>query len=331
MNVVITGSSGFLGRRLAEALLQRGTLTTSSGAVEAIDRLVMLDITPPPYVGDDPRVMAIAGDLSERAVLERAIDDTTDAIFHLAAVVSGGAEADFDLGMRVNLRVTEQVLELCRRHGRRPKVVFTSSVAVYGGDLPETPGASTALLPQSSYGVQKAIGELLINDYSRREFIDGRSLRLPTISVRPGRPNAALSSFASGIIREPLNGETGICPVSADTRLWLLSPATAVTSLIVGHELDTREIGMNRSVIVPGISVTTGEMVAALERVAGPEVASRVQWIPNAHIQRVVGAWPGALDDTRARSLGFPTDRSFDGIIRQYIAEQSPRTPLRTP
>jgi nucleoside-diphosphate-sugar epimerase len=323
MNVVITGSSGFLGQRLAEALLRRGTLTNSSGAVESINRLVMLDIAPPPQVSEDHRVVAIAGDLSERAVLERAIDETTDAVFHLAAVVSGGAEADFDLGIRVNLRATEQVLELCRQHGRRPKVVFTSSVAVYGGDLPEIPGVLTAVLPRSSYGVQKAIGELLINDYSRRGFVDGRSLRLPTISVRPGRPNAALSSFASGIIREPLNGETGICPVSADTRLWLLSPATAVASLIVGHELEGREIGMNRSLIVPGISVTAGEMVAALERVAGPEVASRVQWIPDAHIQRVVGAWPGALDDARARSLGFPTDQSFDEIIRQHITERS--------
>ena len=154
---------------------------------------------------------------------------------------------------------------------------------------------------------------------SRRGFIDGRSLRLPTISVRPGRPNAALSSFASAIIREPLNGEPGICPVSADTPLWLLSPATAVASLIWGHELDPGRIGPNRSIIVPGITVTTGQMVAALARVAGPEVAGKVQWIPDARVQQVVGAWPGRLDDSRARALGFPTDQSFDDVIRAYM------------
>ena len=319
MNVVITGSSGFLGQRLAEALLQRGTLRTSSGRAESIDQLVLLDVIAPPEPIDDARVQVMTGDVSDRGVIASAIDANTRSIFHLAAVVSGGAEADFDLGMRVNLRATEHVLDVSRALGRVPTIVFTSSVAVYGGALPEKPGDLTALTPQSSYGVQKAIGELLINDYSRRGFIDGRSLRLPTISVRPGRPNAALSSFASGIIREPLNGEPGICPVSPDTPLWLLSPATAVESLVFGHEVDSERIGPNRSIIVPGITVTTGEMVAALERIAGPAVAKRVQWVPDARVQRIAGAWPGTLDDSRARALGFPTDTSFDEIVTKYI------------
>jgi D-erythronate 2-dehydrogenase len=321
VKVVITGSSGFLGQRLFRTLLERGSLTRSDGTVAAIGQIVLLDATPPPVAPTDPRVQAIVGDVSDRKVVERALGADADSIFHLAAVVSGGAEADFDLGMRVNLRATEHILEVSRAHGRKPKIVFTSSVAVYGGDLPPTPDDRTILTPQSSYGAQKAIGELLINDYSRRGFIDGRSLRLPTISVRPGRPNAALSSFASGIIREPLNGEPGVCPVSPETRLWLLSPATVIECLLLGHEIDAARLGSNRSLILPGITVTTGDMVAALERVAGADVAARVEWTPDARVQKVASTWPGALDDSRARALGFPADVTFDDIIRRYIKD----------
>lgn len=318
MHVVITGGSGFLGQRLARALLDRGSLTTSAGHVEPIDQLLLVDAVQPAVVPADSRVRTITGDVADRALVEAAVDGQTASIFHLAAVVSGGAEADFDLGMRVNLEATQHLLEVSRTRGHRPKIVFTSSVAVYGGALPDRPGDQTVLTPQSSYGTQKAIGELLINDYSRRGFVDGRSLRLPTISVRPGRPNAALSSFASGIIREPLNGEPAVCPVGPETALWLMSPTRVIESLIVGHEIDAARLGSNRSVILPGITVTTGAMVEALARVAGPDVAARVQWTPDPNVIRVASTWPGSLDDSRARALGFPFDTAFDDIVREY-------------
>ena len=201
-------------------------------------------------------------------------------------------------------------------------MVFTSSVAVYGGDLPDTVPDTVAVSPQSSYGTQKAVAELLIGDYTRKGFVDGRVLRLPTISVRPGRPNAAASSFASGIVREPLNGQEAVCPVDPDTRLWLSSPSTAIDCLIAGHEVAADALGLNRTVNVPGISLTAAEMVAALERVAGSEVARRVRWERDPRIARIVATWPGALDTTRARALGFPGDETFDAIIRRYIDEE---------
>ena len=217
MKVLITGGAGFLGQRLARELLARGSLKDAKGAPQALTQLVLLDVVQANDFGDS-RVRTEVGDIAEQSVLERVIDSDTAAIFHLAAIVSGQAEADFDLGMRINLDASRLLLDVCRQRGHRPRVLFTSSVAVYGGELPEIVQNDTALNPQSSYGAQKAIAELLLNDYSRRGFVDGRVLRLPTISVRPGRPNAAASSFASGIIREPLNGEQAVCPVDGSTR-----------------------------------------------------------------------------------------------------------------
>jgi nucleoside-diphosphate-sugar epimerase len=240
-----------------------------------------------------------------------------------AAIVSGMAEADFDLGMRINVDATRHLLEACRACGTRPTVVFTSSVAVFGGPLPERISETTALNPQTSYGIEKAIGELLLADYTRKGFIDGRALRLPTISVRPGRPNAAASSFASGIIREPLNGEDGICPVGPDARMWLASPHTAIESLIAAHELASDALGNCRWINVAGISVTVGEMVASLERVAGPDAARRVRWQPDPRIEGMVRGWPGAGDNSRALALGFPVDENIDALIRQYMQENS--------
>lgn len=320
MNVLITGGAGFLGRRLAEALLRRGRLRGSEGADEPIERLTLLDVADAAAI-EDPRVQVLSGDICDRSLLERAVGEGTTAVFHLAAIVSGMAEADFDLGMRVNVDATRTLLEVCRASGRAPRLVFTSSVAVYGGDLPPVVPESAALTPQTSYGVQKAIGELLINDYSRRGFVDGRSLRLPTISVRPGKPNAAASSFASGIIREPLNGEEAICPVGPEARLWLLSPRTAIACLIAAHELPGEALGHNRALNLPGISVTVGEMVAALERVAGPEPVRRIRWERDPRIERMVMGWPGALETRRAAALGFPADERFDDNVRQYLDE----------
>ncbi len=321
MKVVITGGAGFLGRRLAGALLQRGTLRGSDGRDEAIEKIVLIDLVPPPAFSD-PRVAAMVGDIAEPDLLKRVIQDTT-SIFHLAAIVSGMAEADFDLGMRINVDATRLLLDACRSSAHRPRVVFTSSIAVYGGDLPDPVPDTAAVSPQSSYGTQKAIAELLVHDYTRKGFVDGRVLRLPTISIRPGRPNAAASSFASGIVREPLNGEDAVCPVDPATRLWLSSPLTAIACLIAVHEIPSDALGSNRIVNAPGISLTAGEMVASLERVAGSEVARRVRWERDSRIARIVATWPGALDTTRARAFGFPGDDSFETIIRRYMDEES--------
>src|SRR5690349_16893511 len=268
MNVVVTGGAGFLGQRLARKLLARGALSAPDGRREPIERLVLLDVVPAPDFGD-PRVRVIAGDLSDAEVVREAFSAGAASVFHLAAVVSGQAEADFDLGMRVNLDASRLVLEACRATGRTPRVLFTSSVAVYGGDLPALVDDTTALTPQSSYGVQKAIAELLLADYTRKGFVDGRVARLPTISVRPGRPNQAASSFASGIVREPLNGEPAVCPVAPDLRLWLLSPRRAIDCLIALHELSSDALGTNRCINLPGVSVSVGQMVDALRIVGG--------------------------------------------------------------
>ena len=235
-----------------------------------------------------------------RAFLEQSIDDETASVFHLAAVVSGQAEADFDLGMRVNFDSTRLLLEVCRARGHRPRVVFASSCAVYGGELPaivpRVDRADAAVVVRHAEGDGRVARQRL----HAARFIDGRALRLPTISVRPGKPNAALSSFASGIIREPLNGEVSVCPVPADTRVWMLSPATVIDCFIAAHEIAGERSGANRSLMLPGLTVSVGEMVASLERVAGPAVAAGYAWSRTLGSSRIVNTWPVALDASRA-------------------------------
>lgn len=322
MKVLVTGGAGFLGQRLARQLLAIGQLTDSAGKLHTIEKLVLVDVVPANDFGD-ARVQVITGDIGDRALMQGVIDVETTSIFHLAAIVSGQAEADFDLGMRINLDAPRLLLDICRERGHKPKVVFTSSVAVYGGNLPDLVQDDTALNPQSSYGAQKAIGELLLNDYSRKGFVDGRVLRLPTISVRPGKPNKAASSFASGIIREPLNGENTVCPVSSDLRLWLLSPRGAIESLIAGHELSGTALGMSRTINLPGLAVSVGDILAALTAVAGQQVTDRVSFVPDPAIERIVKSWPGAWDDSRARALGLTADSDFVAVIRAYIEEMA--------
>jgi nucleoside-diphosphate-sugar epimerase len=321
MKVLITGGAGFLGQRLARELLVRGELKGPDGEPQPLTELVLLDVVAASGFNDS-RVRAEVGDIAERDVLERVIDERTSVIFHLAAIVSGQAEADFDLGMRINLDASRLLLETCRLRGHRPRVVFTSSVAVYGGDMPDIVRNDTALNPQSSYGAQKAIAELLLNDYTRRGFVDGRVLRLPTISVRPGKPNAAASSFASGIIREPLNGEAAICPVAGGTRVWLLSPRKAIACLIAGLEIDAAALGNLRAVNLPGISVSVDEMVAALREVAGDEVVKRIEWRTEPRIEKIVSSWPGRWDTARAEQLGLQGESSFADVIRSYIEDE---------
>ena len=318
MRVLITGGAGFLGQRLARQLLAQGQLTDSHGQLQTIRELVLVDVVAA-HDFNDVRVKVVTGDIADGALMRATIDTQTTSIFHLAAIVSGQAEADFELGMRINLDASRLLLDICRELGHKPKVVFTSSVAVYGGKLPDVVQDTTALNPQSSYGAQKAIGELLLNDYSRRGFVDGRVLRLPTISVRPGKPNKAASSFASGIIREPLNGEAAVCPVGADLRLWLLSPRGAIASLIAGHELAGEMFGASRTVNLPGLSVSVGEMIAALEDVAGSDVTARISYAPDPAIERIVKSWPGAWDTARAEALGLTADVDFASIIRAYM------------
>lgn len=325
MNVVITGGAGFLGQRLARKLLARGTLTAADGRPEAIERLVLLDVVRGPDFGD-PRVRMIAGDLSDASIVRQAFADGAASVFHLAAVVSGQAEADFDLGMRVNLDASRLLLEACRASAQKPRVLFTSSVAVYGGELPPLVDDRTALTPQSSYGVQKAIGELLLGDYTRKGFVDGRVARLPTISVRPGRPNQAASSFASAIIREPLNGETAVCPVGPDLRLWLLSPRRAIDCLIDLHDIPAEALGTTRSVNLPGVSVSVAQMVEALRAVAGDAAAQRIRWERDPVVERIVGSWPAQWDTTRATSLGLRGDADLEAIVRAYVDDdQKPK------
>jgi D-erythronate 2-dehydrogenase len=325
MRIVITGGAGFLGQRLAREILQRETLTNARGEPRRIEQVTLLDAATPPKAIDDSRVRMVIGDIAEPAVIEEVVRDDTDSVFHLAAVVSGQAEADFDLGMRVNLDATRLLLERCRKLPTPPKVVFTSSLAVYGGPLPEPVPEDIRLMPQTSYGAQKAIGELLVYDMTRKGFIDGRSLRLPTVTVRPGKPNRAASSYASGIIREPLNGVDAICPVAPQTRMWVISPRSVVANLVIGHEAPASAFAATRSIVLPGLSVSAQEMVDALRRVAGDRVADRVKWQYDPVVGAIVSTWPPAFAPRLGPELGMRADPDFESIVRQYITDEQPR------
>ncbi|HEY0288340.1 MAG TPA: D-erythronate dehydrogenase [Pseudomonas sp.] len=324
MKILVTGAAGFLGLRLIEALLQRGSLSNRAGNAQPITRIVAFDRVPLSGI-DDPRVEVVCGDIADPEVLNNLIDAQTDSIFHLAAVVSSQAEQDFELGMRINFTATQNMLERIRIIGSCPKWVMTSSVAVFGGQLPEQVEDQQVWAPQSSYGTQKAMNDLLLADYSRRGFVDGRSLRMPTIVVRPGKPNMAASSFASGIIREPLNGEPSVCPVPVETRLWLMSPAQAISNLIKGHELPAERLKQGRVINMPGLSITVEQMIDALRRTAGDEVAGRIRLERNPAIERIVGSWPGSFCATYAKSLGFTADHDFADVIGQFMAEYPPQ------
>jgi nucleoside-diphosphate-sugar epimerase len=324
MRIVITGGAGFLGSRLALRLLQRGMLTDAKGRQREIAQIVLLDVVSATLPAD-PRLTSIAGDLADAAVVERAVTRDTDTVFHMAAVVSGQAEADFDIGMRVNLDATRLLLERCRKLDAPPKFVFTSSLAVFGGPVPDPVTDDAPVTPQASYGAQKLIGEYLVYDMTRKGFLDGRSLRLPTVTVRPGKPNKAASSFASGIIREPLAGVDAICPVAPATRMWVQSPRAVIENLIIGHEAPATAFAHTRSVNVPGICVSVADMVAALRRVAGDAVADRVKWIYDPVIDKIVATWPANFAPRLGPALGMKADPDFESIVRAYIADDMPK------
>jgi len=322
MKILITGGGGFLGFKLAKTLLARGKLGD-----KAISSITLLDGAFPAAAAQEPRLKTVVGDVSDAKTLAGVCTPDTDGVFHLAAVVSGAAEADFDLGMRVNLKGMELLLEQMRQNvksgARPPRLVYTSSVAAFGGTLPAVLDDTTIANPQTSYGAQKVIGEYLVTDYTRKGMIDGRSLRLPTIVVRAGKPNAAASSFASGIIREPLNGVVSECPVSPDTGVWLLSPRRVVDSFIHAWELPTEAWGTQRWLNLPGITASVAQMVEALRRVGGEAVAKRVVYKADARIQAIVKTWPVNFRTPRALAMGFKPDPDVDSVIRDYIADEN--------
>jgi nucleoside-diphosphate-sugar epimerase len=320
MKVLITGGGGFIGYRLARRLLERGTLAGPDGKPAAISQIKLLDGAFPAQ--PDPRLVCVQGDLAAPGLIGEVLDRDTASVFHLAAVVSAGAEADFDLGYRVNLDGTRYLLEACRRLPQPARLVFASSVAAFGGSLPETLDDSTTPNPQTSYGTQKVIGEYLVTDHTRKGYLDGRSLRLPTIVVRPGKPNLAASSFASSIFREPLNGVVAECPVPEGTGIWLLSPRKVVDAFIHAHDLPSSAWGVNRVLNLPGITVSVREGVAALGRVAGDAVAARVRFKPDERVNRIVQGWPVRFRTPRATALGFAADPDIETVIRAYIADE---------
>ena len=322
MKVLVTGGNGFLGRRLVAALLERGALAGADGAEHEIERVVVSDIgpgiAPPPA---DPRIEQRIGDLSEPGAAQALVGPDTGAVFHLAAVVSGEAEQNFDLGMRINFHASLRLLEAARAGGACPRFVFASSVAAYGGDMPEVIEDSTHLSPQTSYGSQKAAVELLIHDYSRKGFVDGRALRLPTIVVRPGKANAAASSFASAIVREPLEGRAYSCPVAPETELWLLSPRRAVTSFLHAALLPADAFGMNRAVALPGMTVTVREMVDTLRERAGARVAGRLSFERDPFIEKIVYGWATRFRPERALAMGFAPDDDLKSVVEAFIED----------
>ncbi len=309
MHILITGGAGFLGQRLARYLLKNAELQS----------LTLADITLPLVPDEDARVNSRQSDLSQPQAAKDLITSNITAVYHLAAVVSAQAEANFDLGMSVNCDGTRYLLEAARHQAPGAMFIFTSSLAVFGGDLPAVITDETTVRPQSSYGMQKAVSELWVNDYRRRGFIDGRVLRLPTVCVRPGKPNAAASSFASSIIREPLKGETAICPVDVSLPLWLTSPVTVTANLAHCMALPPDSVGY--AVNLPGITITVQEMIDALGRVSDPQTLKKIQYQPDDNISKIVAGWPSQFNISRAEKLGFERDRTFDDMIRAFMTE----------
>jgi D-erythronate 2-dehydrogenase len=328
MKVLITGGAGFLGQQLIARLLADGRLAMRAGPGDAPDAAVRAEPVTGIVCFDraegaivDPRLRNVAGDVADPAALRALIDAETGAVVHLAAVVSGTAEADFDLGMRVNVDGTRHLLEACRAVGHQPRLLFSSSIAVFGGALPPVVADATTPTPQGSYGAQKLIGEILVQDYTRKGFVDGRSVRVPTVVVRPGLPNGAASGFASGIIREPLAGVEAQLPVPLATEMWVASPRAVVGMFLHALALAPSEWGWYRSVNLPGLTVSMGDELAALRKVAGDAVVARVRESHDESVMRLVRTWAARFDTARADALGFRADADFESIVRGYVAD----------
>jgi nucleoside-diphosphate-sugar epimerase len=328
VNVVITGGAGFLGSRLARQLLSAGSVEVDGQAAAPLGRLTLVDSAPAPSdLAADARVAVLQGDLAEVLADDSAGQQAAaeaEVIFHLAAAVSAECEADFDLGIRANLRGTESLLAVSRQHGRVPVVVFASSLAVFGASadhpLPAVVGDQTLPNPQSSYGTQKVMAEYLLADYTRKGFVRGRALRLMTVVVRPGRPNAAASGFLSGIIREPLAGLRATCPVVPETAAAVASPALTVAGLLGAAGASEARWGGLSAMNMPALTVTVAEMVAALERAAGPEATALIDWVPDTRVAAIVGSWPARFQSDRAARIGLVPDPDFDSIVAMHRA-----------
>jgi len=320
MDVLIIGAAGMVGTKLTARLVKDQAV-----AGTPIDTLTLVDwVAPAPPAGAGFRIATDAADLAAPGIAERIVAARPDLIFHLAAIVSGEAEADFDKGYRVNLDGTRHLFEAIRKvgDGYKPRVVFTSSIAVFGAPFPEAIPDDFFNTPLTSYGTQKTIDELLLSDYTRRGFMDGIGIRLPTICVRPGKPNKAASSFFSGIIREPLAGHEAVLPVPETVRHWHASPRSAVNFLIHAAGLDGSAVGPRRNLTMPGVSATVGEQIAALRKIAGDNVAKRIRHEPDASVSRIVDGWPRNFAPQRAPALGFTAEKTFDEIIRVHIEDE---------
>jgi D-erythronate 2-dehydrogenase len=318
MHILVTGAAGMIGRKLTARLVRDGQLNG-----QKIDRLTLIDVVAPDKSGGFTKFLELsASDLSNPGAAAKAVVGKPDVIFHLAGVVSGEAETDFEKGYRVNLDGTRGLLEAIRVADYEPKVVFTSSIAVFGAPFPSSIPDDFHLTPLTSYGTQKAISELLLADYTRRGFLDGVGIRLPTICVRPGKPNKAASGFFSGIIREPLAGQEALLPVAETVRHTHASPRAAIGFLLHAASLTRQQLGGRVNLSMPGVSCTVGEQIEALRRVAGDKVAARIRRVPDELVQRIVSGWAERLDARRARDLGFQAEDSFDDIIRAHIEDE---------
>jgi D-erythronate 2-dehydrogenase len=326
MHILIIGAAGMVGRKLTSALVKAGQVRG-----KPIEKLTLADVIKPEAVSFPGAVETVAVDVSAASSSVALVASRPDLIFHLAAIVSGEAEMDFDKGYRINLDGTRFLLEAIRQEGLKspyvPRLVFTSSIAVFGAPFPEAIGDEFFTTPLTSYGTQKAIGELLLNDYSRKGFVDGIGIRLPTIAVRPGKPNLAASGFFSNILREPLAGLEAVLPVSKDVRHWFASPRAAVGFLIHAAEMDSSKLGWRRTLSAPGLSATVGEEIEALRRVAGDDAVALIRAEPDEAIARMVDGWPRAFDARRATALGFVAERDFDEIVRVYVEDEMGGTP----
>jgi len=320
MHILITGAAGMIGRKLTERLVKDGGLNG-----KPIEKLTLSDVVPPQVPsGFAGKLETTVSDLSAPGAAAGAVAPRPDVIFHLAGVVSGEAETDFEKGYRVNLDGTRALLEAIRLTGDdyHPKFVFTSSLAVFGAPFPEAIPDDFHLTPLTSYGTQKAICELLLADHTRRGFLHGVGIRLPSIVVRPGKPNKAASGFFSGIIREPLAGQEAVLPVEESVLHWHASPRSAVGFLMHGAGLTREQLGDRINLIMPGVCCTVAEQIEALRRVAGDKVAARIRRQPDALVQRIVAGWPRRFDPRRALALGFAVEKTFDDIIRAHIEDE---------
>lgn len=322
MHILIIGAAGMVGRKLSERLTKDGQLDG-----KPIEALTLVDVVAPQApAGFTGQVTLETGDLSASGTAEKLIAQRPDVIFHLAAIVSGEAELDFDKGYRINLDGTRYLFDAVRiahnEDGYFPRIIFTSSIAVVGAPLPFPIPDEFHLTPLTSYGTQKAICELLLSDYTRRGFFDGIGIRLPTICIRPGKPNAAASGFFSNILREPLVGQEAVLPVSDDVRHWHTSPRSAVGFLIHGATMDLQRVGARRNLSMPGLSATVGEQIAALRRIAGEKAVALIRREPDEMIMRMCAGWAPGFEATRARELGFTAETSFDEIIRAHIDDE---------